>query len=140
MGCDIHMFAERKINGKWENIYLKETIRIYESHSHTKNFYTYDSRSYALFTALAGVRNSIGVPVISIPKGLPEDACDEVKKESEEYGVDGHSHSFLGLKDLLAYDWDRLGFFGVFDSDVLLRLKSLGSDYENTRIVFFFDN
>jgi hypothetical protein len=87
-------------------------------------------------------------------RGVPDDVCAEIQKEIADYGVDGHSHSWLMVSEILAeerckgcrqtvdptpskpfvthepptayaqYDW----------------LKTHISDPENTRMVFFFDN
>ena len=53
---------------------------------------------------MAGVRdytNSI-VPV-SEPKGVPEDCSLYVKKANEDWDSDGHSHSWLTLKEIRDY-------------------------------------
>lgn len=52
---------------------------------------------------LADVRNRSKSKPISEPKGLPIDISDIVKKESESWGCDGHSHSFFTLKELYEY-------------------------------------
>lgn len=63
---------------------------------------------------LANVRNGVGFAgcdtgdgftPISEPRGLPEDVTAEVKEASDRWGVDGHSHSWVILAELLAYDW-----------------------------------
>lgn len=129
MGCDIHMFAEKKVNGKWEKLSKKFKNSYYnpdEPNRKDDDGYEwnpeftdepYDGRNYDLFAILADVRNGYGfagvntgegfIP-ISQPKGLPEDVTDEVKKSSEEWGCDGHSHSFFTLKELKDYDWNKL--------------------------------
>jgi hypothetical protein len=103
MGCDIHIWTEIQAkDGSWDLLESKEA---------------YDGRNYGLFSILANVRNGYGaagcdtgdgfVP-ISMPKGIPEDASDFYKSEVSKWGIDGHSHSFLTLKEFLDYDWDQV--------------------------------
>lgn len=114
MGCDIHLYQEAKIGGKWTStdhwhVNAEEGLHIpYGGH-------LYDGRNYRLFAVLANVRNGhgfagikTGVPVAPIdePRGLPHDCCPELKKEVDGWGQDGHSHSWLTLEDLDAYAWD----------------------------------
>lgn len=56
---------------------------------------------------LAGVRNQFELDPISQPKGLPYDVSQELKEESDHLGTDGHSHSYVTLKELMSYDWDK---------------------------------
>lgn len=114
MGCDIHLFTEvkRHIYGKemWINSdlweinphyrYGSEDEKKYEPELNIKNLYS--GRNYELFGILADVR-CYGNPVISNPKGLPEDVSDIVKDESDRWGIDGHSHSYLTLRELVEY-------------------------------------
>lgn len=103
MGCDIHMYAEIRTSptGSWEVL---------------NDDNLYDGRNYSLFAMLADVRNGVGfagsdtgVPVTPIdkPRGLPDDVSPAIRKESDDWGVDGHSHSFFTLAELLAVDWDQ---------------------------------
>lgn len=114
MGCDIHLFTEVKktINGtemwinsdSWEiNPYYRygtDEDRKHERELDHKSIYR--GRNYELFGILADVRGD-GNPVISDPKGLPEDVSDVVKDESDRWGSDGHSHSYLTLRELVEY-------------------------------------
>lgn len=69
--------------------------------------YSLTDRNYMLFSVLADVRNySDRVKPIDLPRGLPDDVSLEVKRKSDYDGVDGHSHSWLTLRELLDYDWD----------------------------------
>ena len=100
MGTDIHAYLEKKNKkGKWEFV---------------KRFPI--DRKYNLFSVLANVRNgygfagvktSDGFNPISKPKGLPEDVSKITKKESDSLGVDGHSHSWLTLKEIEEFDWSQ---------------------------------
>lgn len=77
----------------------------------------YSGRNYDLFAMLADVRNGRGFAGIKTgegfnpiaePKGLPDDASKQMKKAAEDYGEDGHSHSYLTLAELEKYDWDQV--------------------------------
>lgn len=123
MGCDIHTFIEIKQNRVWE---LFDWRKKYEDGTYEDGEvkYNYDGyfddpfyihRNYNLFAVLANVRNGrgfAGIPTgsgfkpIDYPRGLPDDVTTEVEIASDRYGVDGHSHSYLTIKELLDYDWD----------------------------------
>lgn len=91
MGCDIHSFAEKRSNGKWEAV---------------EDFHPFDWRSYGLYGFLADVRNYSGVPVLAMPRGMPDDASATVKEECEQWNSDGHTHSWLSVEELLAFNYD----------------------------------
>ncbi|WPH57762.1 hypothetical protein [Mycobacterium phage WXIN] len=124
MGCDVHMLAEVKIGGKWETV-----GRAFESDYHNPkrpntisawdddedwernarlSTEPYSGRNYYLFAALADVRNGKGVKPIAEPRGLPADVSLYARRRSDRMGCDGHSHSWLSLAELTAYDWDAL--------------------------------
>lgn len=126
MGCDIHMFVEtRQPDGSWATA---DTWYEDEDEPGRKTVYQwgpglkreagpiYSGRNYDLFAILANVRNGSGfagvdtgdgfIP-IAMPRGVPEDACPEYKAEVEQWGCDGHSHSYLTLAEVLAYDWTQ---------------------------------
>lgn len=116
MGCDIHFFLEKKVDGQWKSM-DKWTIDDEEDESYKYVKYDdsfYGGRNYNLFSILADVRNGYGFAgcdtgdgftPISYPKGLPKDVTSEVKSYSDGYGIDGHSHSWYTLKELEDYDW-----------------------------------
>lgn len=96
----------------------------------------WDGRNYDLFAMLADVRNGrgfAGVPTgegfvpIAMPRNTPADASDDVLAYMASYGVDGHSHSYHDLAQLLAYDWDQgATSFGVVSADTYETLKAEG--------------
>jgi len=107
MGCDIHLFSEKKktVNGveKWVNAdYWK--INPYfgddEYEPELELISLYSGRNYTLFGVLAGVR---GRDEICPPRGLPDDVSDIVKKNSDRWDGDGHSHSYFTLAELKEY-------------------------------------
>lgn len=96
MGCDIHAFAEKFDEGKWKQI--KGRFKNTYSESYGDEVYT--GRNYELFSLLADVRNGNGIVPIALPKGIPTDASHGYLAKVEQYGSDGHSHSYFTLEEL----------------------------------------
>ena len=114
MGCDIHMHIEYKktIDGKTKWVcgdYFKANpyYGVWEEEKPYALVGFCDERNYALFSTLANVRNYGNTNYICEPKGLPSDVCEEIKKDADDWGIDGHSHSWFTLKELL--DYQKLG-------------------------------
>jgi len=117
MGCDIHIYTEKRVNGKWisaDNWKKSEWAESDADLSVTPEIY--EGRNYNLFAILADVRNGRGFAgiktgegftPISPPKGLPEDVSEQVKAASDRYGCDGHSHTFLTVAEIMAFDWTQ---------------------------------
>lgn len=124
MGTDIHMHVEAKLNLRGEDKPLwrevKRTTQIeagWESKIELRNRW-YPGRNYDEFAILADVRNGYAFAghdtgdrfePLSEPRGLPDDASFEVIVAAEDFGVDGHSHSWLTLNDLYGPEgyWDK---------------------------------
>ena len=106
MGCDIHLFAEVKIYGIWESVDEWNTEDEEYLHVEYENKF-YISNYYSTFALLANVSNYHEIEPISQPRGLPADISKEVRKASEQWGENAHSHSYFTLKELLKYDWDK---------------------------------
>lgn len=88
MGCDIHTRAEKRVDGKWEVI---------------PGITPFDWRWYGMYGFLANVRNYSGIPPLSEPRGLPDDA----PPEDEDNGWLGdHSFSWLSVDELTSFDYD----------------------------------
>jgi len=114
MGTDIHPFMEVKKNGVWVTADRWEKDEYDEDHNSVPyDEHIYGDRNYSLFAALANIRNGSGfagcdtgdcIPVISEPRGIPDDACKEIKQEWKEYGE--HTPSWLTLREILEWDWD----------------------------------
>tara|TARA_Y100000361_G_C11148802_1_gene339749 strand:+ start:440 stop:883 length:444 start_codon:yes stop_codon:yes gene_type:complete len=79
MGCDIHGIVEIKIGDKW--------VGIKELKS--------DNQNYERFAQLASVRGHSD----RTPNGIPPDASDMSMYYIEHWGEDGHSHSYMSLRD-----------------------------------------
>ena len=123
MGCDIHGTIEKLIDDKWVMIAeFPDEARV---------------RNYLRFAALAGVRGDGPEP-----RGIPTDVSPGTLYNIQEWEGDGHSHSWLPLKDATRifnmtspspdkeceqYTVER--FFGLCPFDI--------GEY---RIVFWFDN
>lgn len=100
MGCDIHIYKEKLVDGKWQSAdkwqkskYDDEGMVIeYEERA-------YKGRNYELFGLLSkGVRTA---HPFSLPeRGLPFDVSPEVKAESDKWDGDGHSHSHITIAEL----------------------------------------
>lgn len=122
MGCDIHLFVEKRRKGKWEpadqwkrNKYAEHEGERELEVPYKKKFYS--GRNYSLFSILANVRNGFGFAgcdtgdgfkPIAAPRGLPLDVTSVVKAESDHWGVDGHSHSWFLLAEIFEYDWTQV--------------------------------
>lgn len=108
MGCDIHMFVEYKHKvddvEKWvsgDYFKMNPLFGLYEDGEQFEVLELHGHRNYQLFATLAGVMDHSGDNVpISEPKGLPIDVCSFVKAASDYMDGDGHSHSWLTLKEL----------------------------------------
>jgi len=102
MGCDIHMYAEKKVKGVWEKVNIKNP-----QCDGAYNDYVFFGRNYGFFSILAGVRNYANAYIepIDQPRGLPDDVSPEIKKISDDWGVDGHSHSWFMLRELKDFPW-----------------------------------
>lgn len=82
----------------------------------------YDGRNYELFSILADVRNSDEFIPIDSPRGIPEDSDERIRKASDDYGIDGHSHSHFTLEELLNYDWTQTArMSGIVSGDIYLK-------------------
>lgn len=111
MGCDIHMHVEYKYRLKDDNAhwmcgdYFK--LNPFRDKYDNEEKYTlvgfHDDRNYDLFSILANVRNYGRNEYIDDPRGLPDDVTKEVKEYCDKWGIDGHSHSYFTLKELIDF-------------------------------------
>jgi hypothetical protein len=112
---------------------------------------TWSSRSYNLFAALAGVRSyDSGLIPISQPRGVPDDISPMVMQAFKGWELDGHTHSWLGLDEILKFKppagWDdnTRACWKEFVAGPVGLAKKLADEkndsYKNWRWVFWFDN
>lgn len=155
MGCDIHLFVEVRKNGKWAMAKNAPSGPVDEWDAY------YSGRDYVLFGKLAGVRRQ-GIEGFSEPKGTPPDVSKEVQIAIDQWGVDGHSHNYFTLEELMTagygenwlqkimaggftHAWeDQEGYRDQFTVETLPKLSEFLSEPgilpSDIRIVFFFDN
>jgi hypothetical protein len=159
MGCDIHIYTERKIGNQWHNIDNWAYNEYYpEEDEPLRVRQWYDGRDYYLFGLLArGVRNDN--PLGFEARGLPANVTNIVKQQYEAWGYDAHSASWLTLKELekqairneLKRDPSRpyhtsngLDYFAKefenFLESILYSFQIEELDRSDVRIVFWFDN
>lgn len=166
MGCDIHMVVEKrdKERERWVGLHAFPYARVtvygriegqeervtVEDTTHWRMRW----RNYGLFAAIAGVRGKGPAP-----RGMPDDASDLAVMEVDEWGSDGHSHTWMLLSEALRPfvvhqieeaawatavagkltgmdDWEWAGsfleHFGVSLND--------GETLDDYRLVIWFDN
>ena len=154
MGCDIHSFAERrnKDTNKWEVVKDCVTSSDFrrEYYKKEKDSSPFGWRNYLTFGFLAGVRYR-NIEPISEPKGLPDDLSKEVLDEYNSLRLDAHSASYLTLRELVEFDYDKSCTGDDYPNETyrdvlndlffvhLEDLKTLG-DLDDVRVVFWFDN
>ena len=149
MGCDIHSYAEVKREKGWVKVgpvFKNPSYPDYSEEEYTDE--PYGDRSYTVFGILAGVRSRYTGNPISRPKGIPKDVTEGVKSEWNIWRGNGHSASYLTLKELMSFDWVGAGERSFLE-DVISQLRLLTcytrtnleeDDTENIRMVFWFDN
>ena len=132
MGCDIHCWAEKRVDGKWLLVTPQKGDASW-SEFYNERFHDYVSetdcvrsqaridfgRNYDAFAILADVRNGRGFagiktgdgfrPILAERRGWPEDRSAQLDEEQID-----HSPSWLTLRELNEYDWtQRTGQLGV---------------------------
>lgn len=131
MGCDIHGSVEKLIDGKWVMVdRLRDKARV---------------RNYTRFAKLAGVRGE-GPPA----RGLPTDISESTELHVNEWGGDGHSHSYLDIDAAanifketefqpndFVQKYPVSHFFDIDDETCPSCGRPVKNEY---RIVFWFDN
>lgn len=166
MGCDIHCYVESKDdNGTWrqEVDFVSDytldcrDIEYFQQDKFTKHAEApFDDRNYSLFAFLAGVRrdNTPCLYYLTPPgevayaaRGLPDDISPTVNAEALGWDCDGHTHSWLTLRELVAgftaatLDCTADGFEDVVPFAIdQLKARSKDGEGNDVRIVFWFDN
>lgn len=101
MGTYLHAYAEQKRNGKWFPV-IRSGVASANDQPPSR---IWDIQNYTMFGWLADVRNYAKVRPISKARGLPSDVSTEVANLATRFG-DYHTHSWLGLGEILAFDFD----------------------------------
>lgn len=132
MGCDIHVYVERKINDEWHMIHAVDR----EAKA--------DKRDYAFFASLCGVRGEGPEP-----KGLPPDVSPATQYHADTW-ADGHSHSwetyteFIDKKLVLMKlrgESEKSGHSRGYYEYIILGCELASSETADLfRVVFWFDN
>lgn len=115
MGCDISLYVEHRVDGKWRSADTWTQLveqRIDKSGQTIEEridlvdleYAYYRHRNYQFFALLANVRNFQNVVPFAAPRGLPNEMSDEVKSVArDEPGY--HSHSYFTVAELMSQDW-----------------------------------
>jgi hypothetical protein len=104
MGCDIHIYSESLIEGKW--VCQERIVDVNAGYSQfpEPHYDTVDEddlflgRNYFLFGILAGVR-SWDEPDFDV-KGFPEDASEEIQILFRQWDNNCHTPSYISLSEL----------------------------------------
>jgi len=156
MGADIHIYAERKLkDGTWAMCQSYSSINNRSLEDEVKRkFFRIRQRNYGFFAALASVRGSGPEP-----RGMPEDASPLVREACDDWGDDGHSHSWYSAHEFVKIFMDNklmdtelaelvdYKLTSSYDVNMVctvladyLAVELTHDDPENIRFVFWFDN
>ena len=151
MGCDIHLFVERRVDNEWTlwgrvegrtNIAQDGKVAYVGALARTRN--------YDLFAVLAGVRGD-GPD----PRGLPPALSLGGTLIVESYDSDGHSHSWLPLRDAcVIFGQEYIPNMAAerlteqYPGQVMRKVADVlfgvdideEKEFDLYRVVFFFDN
>lgn len=157
MGCDIHsVFEVQGDDGVWRAIYVEnpteeEVERLKWRTEDAKEDgkdppkglpLEWDRRSYNVFSILADVRNGVGFAgirtgrgfePIAAGRGIPDDASPEIREKSDSYDVDGHSHTWVSLAEILDTGWQNkvTALYGVVSVDEYIAWRKANEGLEN---------
>lgn len=142
MGCDIHCYKERLVDGAWVNQQPMSTYAGEEDRVESADI----SRDYRLFGLLAkGVRNAYTLSFE--PRGLPADMSSEIAAEAESWSGDAHNMSWLTLEEiktkqliLLVSPESENADLGSSLADFADTMFDPSDEPASTRVVFWFDN
>lgn len=109
LSADIHYVIERKLGGQWVGVFSTVftprqpmIISIPDERldvSADRTFLSFRERNYTLFAALASVRDKGATP-----KGIPTDVSILGKASIDDWGSDGHSHTWFPMQEFLS-EW-----------------------------------
>ncbi|OZI61579.1 hypothetical protein [Bordetella genomosp. 11] len=129
MGCDIHLYKEKHIGGRWVTAdeWVPDDYGDGDKGKEVPWDKRFTRRNYELFGLLSkGVRSEH--PYSFEPRGIPFNPCEEIADQAENWGSDGHSHSYLYLhemKDMLAFlESQTILVSGMKDKEELAKLQA----------------
>lgn len=105
MGADIHFIIEKRSSeGEWYGVYSSGGVVTCPAYQFAMGplvpvvsaLGRLKQRNYGFFAEIAGVRGEGPTP-LGLPEGLSVMAREEIKR----WGPDGHSHSWLYLRDFV---------------------------------------
>jgi hypothetical protein len=142
MGCDIHFYVEKKVEGKWQPV--KGPNRWYKKFDGEGRLslegWAYSGRNYSLFALLADVRSYGEENAIDDPRGVPNDMSDTLEEAYQRWDGDGHSHSYFTVSELKEHETELESVSPGFGM-IIQKLETLSEgDPDNVRTVFWFDN
>jgi len=126
MGCDIHLYKEKFVDGKWLSADIWQPCDYNEEVMEVPYETTFNGRNYNLFGLLCkGVRDEYDYSFLE--RGFPFDASKEVTLANEKWDSDGHSHSYLFLHEIKSMkrflENQSLEIKGMMNKDQLKRLN-----------------
>jgi hypothetical protein len=119
MGCDIHFYAERKVDGVWQQALMPDKESKFEQ---TRFYY---NRNYLLFGLLAGVHNENVTPLVA-PRGIPEDLSKALKDNWDSGASDYHTPSHFLLSELLTFKESKIANTGYVNVLNYKKFKKVG--------------
>ena len=161
MGCDIHMFVEYQLApglpwqaddhhinlevedwcGKCRSCKKEDYINCPHVYTRCQQVHA-TGRNYGLFGRLASVRGSS----YRQPIGIPHDISPELAREADRIGVDGHSHSYMGLEDFKKVIYEEMDLKPTLRTDAFWhygdpKYKDYGSrPPEYTTLITYCEN
>ena len=150
MWCDIHLVIEKKKKNKRKT--MKHLIRKNKEEDDKNLFIKEDElpkwieeithRNYLNFMILAWVRRQWDTKSIQEDRWLPFDVSKKMKKISNQWWDDWHSHWWLTIQEIIEFyrnnnELDQYHF--EFMNTIKSYIDSVKKP-KKTRLVFFFDN
>lgn len=134
MGCDIHMFTEKKIGDRWETAdFFHYAPGIFNEIELTRLEFMGD-RNYRLFARLADIRNGYGVEPIDTPRGVPKDLSEYVQNWYDTEHGWTFGHSYLTLRDILEFKPTEDVYIGGYTTQQNANMIEAGLDPSNFSI------
>lgn len=129
MGCDIHLYIEKKVRGKW--VPFKEI---------PEDDYP-DDRDYNVFALLAGVRGRHEKTYFA-ERGIPLDTSYKENRGDEDFcWLGDHSFTYATIHELKKVKWDKyLDCECGFQRFLKKYFPLVSSSDKNIRILIGFDS